>query len=89
MSANKRPPAPAAPGSFPRTGKIFIDGDSTGFSITLQKVSPGGAQLRQVFPFPVPGNFSLVTFNRVTNRDDARSCEKIWQRGDLVNVRFL
>lgn len=89
MSASKRPNTPVAPGSFPRSGKIFIDGDSTGFSITLQKVSPDGAQLRQVFPFPVPSSFSLVTFNAVTNRDDARPCEKIWQRGDVVNVRFL
>lgn len=85
MSSNTRATASA----MPKCGKIMIEGDSTGFSITLQKISPDGARLRQAFPFPVPNTFSLVTFNSLTNSHDTRSCEKIWQRGDLVNARFL
>ncbi|KCZ95440.1 hypothetical protein HHI_04770 [Hyphomonas hirschiana VP5] len=93
MIARTRPARPAQAGSVPRSGprsgKIVIGADDRRFSISLQRLSPKGAQLRQTFPFPVPDTFSLVIFNPFTNCDDEHACEKVWQRGDLVSARFL
>lgn len=89
MRTSKQSETSAMQGFTPRSGRIVIGTDGPEFCITLQKISPDSARIRQVFPFPLPGTFSLITYNTLTERHEERSCETVWQRGDLVHARFL
>ena len=77
----------------PRTLKsaliVFNSGHSS-LNVTVRDLSESGVKLKlSAAGWAAPGEFNLIMFNPNTGTPKTYSCQKRWQRGDLVGASFM
>ncbi len=70
-------------------GRITFNENYSSFEVLIRDMSDHGARLKLDDPWIVPNNFNLVILNPNTGVSETRPCERRWQRGVMVGLRFL
>ncbi|MEZ5997447.1 MAG: PilZ domain-containing protein [Hyphomonas sp.] len=67
---------------------VYNDGHSSG-EVLIRDLSDTGAKVKLADAWVVPARFDLIILNPNSGYSEKRACEKRWQRGVLVGLRFL
>ena len=67
---------------------VFNGGHSSG-EVVIRDLSDTGAKIKLADLWVVPARFDLLILNPNTGVSETRTCEKRWQHGVFLGVRFL
>jgi hypothetical protein len=72
-----------------KVGRIVYNLNRSSLDVQIADISQSGAKLRLGSLWICPSVFELEILNPNTGRPDLRRCERMWQRGLEIGVRFL
>jgi hypothetical protein len=72
-----------------KSGRIEVNGHSSTFDVTIRDMSDSGARLVLKAVWIAPERFDLLVLNPNSGKADRHACQRAWQKGTLLGVRFI
>ncbi|MEZ5946188.1 MAG: PilZ domain-containing protein [Hyphomonas sp.] len=69
--------------------RIVYNGGSSSGEVVIRDLSDTGAKVKLSDVWIVPSRVDLLILNPNTGHSERRACERRWQRGVMVGLRFL
>jgi hypothetical protein len=70
-------------------GRIELSNHASTFDVTIRDMSLSGALLVLKDVWVPPEYFGLLVANPNSSQSQRHACQKVWQKGTLLGVRFL
>lgn len=72
-----------------KSGRLIYNLGRSSLDVRISNLSATGARLKLGIVWPSPPTFELELLNPNTQAPVTRRCERIWQRGYEIGVRYL